>query len=251
MKHLLTLLRIPKPPALIALLALTMALAVACGGDDSDTATTPDAAEDSGQRSDAPAEDATVETQSVADLVLESHVDEGLTSGKRMGVESAPLVLEVFEDFLCSHCLDFTVNVEPMLIEEYVNEGKLAIEFRHFPVLGRGSVASAIAAECALEQEAFWPYHRQLFANQANGVAPSANGFIGLASNLELDLTAFEACLNESEPLAAVQDDFDLGQNIGFTGTPSFRLNGEPLPGQPPSLAAWRALLDEQLAEGE
>jgi protein-disulfide isomerase len=245
---------------LIAALSLALFL-FACGGDsstdndDSGGDTNGVTADEGGQRRDAPSEDATVdpseEPQSIAEFVLQSHVDEALTSGKRMGVESAPLVLEVFEDFLCSHCLNFTVNVEPMLIEEYVNEGKLAIEFRHFPVLGRGSVASAIAAECALEQEAFWPYHRQLFANQANGVAPSANGFIGLASNLELDLAAFEVCLNESGPLAAVQEDFDLGQNIGFTGTPSFRLNGEALPGQPASLDGWRALLDERLSAAE
>lgn len=234
--------------ALLAALGLAMFAFAACGGD-SDDAGNPagDAPRETGETPTAE----TSAPQSIAEIVLQPHVDEGLTSGRRMGVESAPLVLEVFEDFLCSHCLDYTVNVEPMLIEEYVNEGKLAIEFRHFPVLGRGSVASAIAAECALEQDAFWPYHRQLFANQANGVAPSPNGFIGLASNVDLDLASFEACLSEDAPLAAVQSDFDLGQNIGFLGTPSFRLNGEALPGQPRTLDGWRALLDEQLAQAE
>jgi protein-disulfide isomerase len=231
---------------LVGICIVALALFAACGGDDSDDTETADV---SGRQSDVRSELPTSEPQSVADIVLHSHVDEGLTSGRRMGVEAAPLVLEVFEDFLCSHCLAFTVNVEPTLIEEYVNEGKLAIEFRHFPVLGRGAVASAIAAECAVDQEAFWPYHRLLFANQANGIAPSPNGFIGLASSLELDLVEFEACLNDTATLATVQADFDLAQSIGFTGTPSFRLNGVALPGQPNSLDGWRALLDGELDE--
>lgn len=247
MNHLRTLSR-HRNFALLAALGLAMFTFAACGGDDDDDSNASGDAQR--EASETPTGEPTA-PQSVAEIVLEPHVDEALTSGRRMGVDAAPLVLEVFEDFLCSHCLDYTVNVEPMLIEEYVNEGKLAIEFRHFPVLGRGSVASAIAAECALEQDAFWPYHRQLFANQANGVAPSANGFIGLASNVELDLASFEACLSEDEPLAAVQSDFDLGKNIGFQGTPSFRLNGEALPGQPRTLDGWRALLDEQLAQSE
>ena len=228
---------------LMGLCILAMALFVACGGDSG----AEDGGDNSGRQRDAGSETPAAETQSVVELVLKSHVDEGLTSGRRMGVEAAPLVLEVFEDFLCSHCLDFTVNIEPTLVQEYVNSGKLAIEFRHFPVLGRGAAASAVAAECAVSQEAFWPYHRLLFANQANGIAPSPNEFIGLASSLELDLVAFEACLNDTASLAAVQADFDLAQSIGFTGTPSFRLNGVALPGQPGSLDGWRALLDGEL----
>ena len=51
-------------------------------------------------------------------------------------------------------------------MQRYVNDGRLRLEWRDFPYLGRESRRAAVAARAAQEQGRFWEYHDVLFENQ-------------------------------------------------------------------------------------
>ena len=186
--------------------------------------------------------------------INETVVPEASAQGNRLGPEGAKVVIEAYEDFGCPHCLDFTANIEPTILSEYVAAGKVAFIYRYFP-LRQLTAGAAIAAQCASEQEQFWPYHRALFIAQAEAnekVGPALTeafalaGLKALATDLGLDATAFEACLASDAALEAVQADLKRANDLALPGTPSFVINGKVAPA-PESVAGWRKLIDDLL----
>jgi protein-disulfide isomerase len=126
--------------------------------------------------------------------------------------------------------------VEPELVQRYVNDGTLRLEWRDFPYLGRESRRAAVAARAAQEQGRFWEYHDVLFENQKgeNNGAFSDENLVAFAEKAGLDVERFEATLESGEYEEVVDKDFREAQDAGIQGTPSFTINGQPLVGAQP-----------------
>ena len=175
--------------------------------------------------------------------------------GNVLGAADAPVTLVQYEDFQCPSCLRYTVDYEPFLIEEYVKPGLLRLELRHFPVVGTESTTAARGAVCAGAQDRFWEFANRLFAIQAgDGFRPDQGAFgepalTDLAGDLGLDEDAFAACLADPDTLSTVSRNDAAARAIGFRGTPSFTLNGNPLQSQPGTEDTWRTLIDTALAD--
>ena len=175
--------------------------------------------------------------------------------GNVLGAADAPVTLVQYEDFQCPSCLRYTVDYEPFLIEEYVKPGLLRIELRHFPVVGTESTTAARGAVCAGAQDRFWEFANRLFVIQAgDGFRPDQGAFgepalTDLAGDLGLDEDAFAACLADPDTLSTVSGNDAAARAIGFRGTPSFTLNGNPLQGAPGTEDTWRTLIDTALAD--
>jgi protein-disulfide isomerase len=227
--------------------ALTVA-AVACGGggDAASGAASPAA-----ERTPVPA-DPVVAGLRNAKLPL------ALAKGTRIGSPDAKVVLAEWEDFQCPFCLRYTATQETFLLSEYVATGKVAIEFHHFPILGPESLAAAVAAQCAAQQELFWPYHEKLFLVQAeagqhlkeqlNQGRFSIDNLKKYAADVKADQAKFDACLDAGATVAAVVEDTRAARSLGLAGTPGFTINGQPLgSGAPATNDAWRKVLDEAL----
>ena len=86
--------------------------------------------------------------------------------GKAWGTEGAPVLVQVFSDFQCPFCKRSLDEGERPLMEAYADTGLVRLEFHHYAFIGAESVRAAEAAECANEQDMFWPYHDILFLNQ-------------------------------------------------------------------------------------
>lgn len=234
----------------LAFIALAATFA-ACGGDDDDASA-------SGQT---PAAGASPTTAGVAGNsspqtdfgkhINEAKVPEELAAGQKIGKPDAKLVIEVYEDFGCPHCLEFTAVVEPVLMNEYVATGKAQLVYRYFPLRQLTAVA-AIGSYCAGEQGKFWPFHRLLFiaqaeANEKKGPALTeafaVDGLTKMAADLQLDSAKFSTCLTSDAAIAAVQADLKSANDLGLPGTPSFVINGK-VTNAPASLTEWRKLLD-------
>lgn len=76
-----------------------------------------------------------------------------------MGRADAPIVMVKHEDYRCPSCSKFTADVEPQLIERYVEDGTLRIERRDFPVFGEEPLEMAKAGRAAARQGKFWEFH--------------------------------------------------------------------------------------------
>jgi protein-disulfide isomerase len=243
----------------IAACAGAMVLAGACGGDD-DSSPTPrptSAAATTGTTR------ASVTTATAPDVSAQVaafrafEVPPELTSGPTAGKPEAKVTLEMYEDFQCPHCLNFTLNFEQLIFQEYVIPGKIKVTFRQFPILGAESGNAALGAACAAAENKFWPYQKALFLVQADAGQLtkeqvdvgrfSEQSLTDLATKLGMDGQAFDACLNAPATSDAVTADVRRGQTAGVPGTPGFVLNGK-LVATPPDAAGWRKLLDGAVA---
>lgn len=148
--------------------------------------------------------------------------------GMTLGQADAPVALLEWGDYQCPGCGIFAREVEPRLIEEYVEPGLATFEFRNFSFLGEESFRAAEAAYCAADQGAFWHYHDTLFLNQRgeNQNAYSDVRLKEIARVLDLDTTAFNECLDSGEKRAAVEQSSADARAAGVNSTPSLFVNG-------------------------
>jgi len=148
--------------------------------------------------------------------------------GLTIGDPEAPVLVEVFEDFQCPSCKQFSDAIKPQVLQSFVYTGVARFQFRQYPFLGGDSFRAANAAMCADEQGRFWDFHDILFANQLaeNVGAFSDRRMEAMADLLGLDIETWSACVNANEFEAAVQADLAEGRDRGVTGTPTIFVNG-------------------------
>ena len=138
--------------------------------------------------------------------------------------------------------------MEPKLYKDYVEDGTLRIEWRDFPYRGQASVNAAVAARAAQAQGKFWEYHDLLYDNQASGY--SDENLMALAREAGLDTHRFERDYNSGRHAGAVMADFQEGQNLGISGTPTFLINDKVLVGLQPLGVFEKAIEDARREAG-
>jgi protein-disulfide isomerase len=108
-------------------------------------------------------------------------------------------------------------------------EGKLKLVFRDFPLRNIHPQAqkAAEAAQCAADQQKFWPYHDRLFAVTNLQI----DDLKKYAQELELNMEQFTSCLDSNKYANEVAEDLQAGQKAGVSATPTFFVNGFPLSG--------------------
>lgn len=166
-----------------------------------------------------------------------------------MGDPDAPVVVETWEDFLCPACRQWADEVKPRVINDYVKDGLVRLEFRHFPLASHapGSTMSAMASECAADQGAFWVFHDRLFQVQAAGQsAYQMERLVDYAEDLGLDATEFTRCMTSQTYTAQVSDSYNQAVSRGLNSTPSVVVNGQVME-NPFDYRALRAEIDSLL----
>ena len=135
-----------------------------------------------------------------------------------------------------------------MLIEQYVNTGKITFEFRDFAFLGPESTKAAEAGMCAEDQDRFWDFHDTVFANQGseNKGYFSDGRLKDIAKQLDLDVDAFNKCFDDRVHEEDVVNSYDEGSALGVNRTPTLVINGELV--QYSGGADLQAKIDEALA---
>lgn len=155
------------------------------------------------------------------------------------GADGAPVTIVEYSDFQCPYCSRWVQQTYPALIDEYIDTGKVQLQFRDFPLsqIHPNAQIAAVASRCAAEQDAFWPMHDKLFGsqNEWSGLADPKETFGSYASALGMDQAAFATCLASGKFDAEIQADLQAGQSAGVTGTPSFLINGELIVGAQPT----------------
>ena len=167
------------------------------------------------------------------------------------GPEDAPVTIVEFSDFLCSFCgRHFDETLTPLL-DNY--DGLIRYVYRDFPgVGGQNAVESALAAECAADQDMFWEYHDRLFSEQdllfTNDLNVLRDVLINHATTLELNVETFTECLDNDQHMADILRDRAEGSQNGMSGTPGFFINGIFLSGAQP-YEMFAAIIDAELEE--
>ncbi|HEV3467755.1 MAG TPA: thioredoxin domain-containing protein [Pyrinomonadaceae bacterium] len=173
----------------------------------------------------------------------------GAQPAHSVGPENAPVVLEEFGDFQCPPC----GRMHPVVQQIERDYGdRLRFVFRHYPLqqIHKNAFSAARAAEAAGMQGKFWEMHDIIFDNQ-NAWKDSAEPrtiFADYARGLGLNVEKFQADMARQEVADRVMADFQRGNSLGVSGTPTFFVNGRELPGtQALDPAYLRAQIDQAL----
>ncbi|MES2416406.1 MAG: thioredoxin domain-containing protein [Patescibacteria group bacterium] len=144
------------------------------------------------------------------------------SNDKILGNGNAEITVIEYADFQCPFCGRFHKDAEATILNNYVKNGSVSFVYRDFAFLGDESVKSAEAARCADEQGKFWEYHDYLFTHQKgeNQGHFSNTNLKSFASELGLNSTAFNKCLDSDKYQQIVIDETNAGSQAGVEGTP-------------------------------
>jgi protein-disulfide isomerase len=155
--------------------------------------------------------------------------------GHEKGKSNAPIVLIEFADFGCSACAKFARETWPQIERDWIATGRARIRMIPFDLLRTGATA-ARAAECAAQQNAFWPMHDLLYARQKEWLARRGQEatFAKWAAELGLNAARFRACAAHPRTAEQLERNTQLARTHGVPGTPAFVVNGRPVVGALP-----------------
>lgn len=134
-------------------------------------------------------------------------------------------VIEIFSDSQCSHCKSLNIEIQKIKTEF----PKVEVKEYMFPFLGAESYNSAIAVECVKVQN---EKTADTFLNQIFALPAQTNeSRKTLASNLSLDMTAYEKCVSDKATKDTVAATISEGKKRGVKGTPAIFIKGQEYKG--------------------
>ena len=157
------------------------------------------------------------------------------------GSEHARVTIVEFSDFECSFCFVAKETIKQVL-DEYGDD--VRVVYKHFPLpTNKNAKKAAEASQCANDQGKFWEMHDAMFEDQSKLSIPDLKQ---TAKNIGLDANDFNDCLDSGKYDQKVQDDIDLGYELGISGTPAFFIESEFLSGAQP-IEEFEKIIDKKL----
>lgn len=179
-----------------------------------------------------------------------------LLDGHALGKSTAPVTLDVYEDFQCPYCAQYALSVEPIIVSDYVASGQARIVHHDFVFLDRvasdyESKLTAIGAYCADQQGKYWIYAHWVYANQSG---ENAGGFrrerlTAIATAAGLDATAFSTCLDSQDASTFVAATTTKASSLPVVQTPTIYVNGTEWKGASLVASSIEALIKSELAK--
>jgi protein-disulfide isomerase len=173
---------------------------------------------------------------------------------KIIGSPTAPVMVEVYSSFACSHCKDFHERILPSIMKDYVAPGKVAIIPREcFPPSLPMALEAANEATAAARIGKYQEVAEALFRQQELWMATSSP-WTAVASALTPEQQKrVQALSKDVGVMAEVQHDLKLANDAHVERTPTLILiRGSqriPIPGGVPDYTLFKSLVDSLLAK--
>ncbi len=155
-------------------------------------------------------------------------------NGMALGQPRAKVTLIEFGDLQCPVCKGFSEEIIPDVIDSKVRSGEAKIEFRNFTIISQESIPAGAAAIAAGKQGRGWSFVELFYRNQG----AEASGYVTNAFMTEIargagvtDVAKWNRDRRNPRVLAEVKDTTAEAQRLGFTGTPSFAVEGPGVEG--------------------
>lgn len=141
------------------------------------------------------------------------------------GASDLKVVLLEFSDFQCPYCAQAHKTIQQFMSK---HADEVTLVYKHFPLtpIHPEAMPAAKAAWAAFQQGKFWEYEDALFSQQ-DKLGNSL--YVATAKSLNLDLEKFEQ--DRANADRAIEEDIQLAQTLGLSGTPFFVINGEAFSG--------------------
>jgi protein-disulfide isomerase len=174
--------------------------------------------------------------------------------GRVLGSPKAPVTLVEYADPQCPGCRAYTETIFPVVVNQYVRTGKVRIEFRGYPFLGKDSVKGYRFLLAAARQNKLWNLQEAMYRHQGaeNSGWVTDDLIRRLAAHIHgLDVARLFTDAERSDIRAAAEGAADAASEAGIPGTPSFLIQ----PGDAPpylirvgSTQEMQAALDDALS---
>ena len=176
--------------------------------------------------------------------------------GPALGPKDAIVTVDIWSDFQCPACDAFAKSTLIDVTKKYVPTGQVRFVDHALWFIGQTSgneesLNAGAAAECAGQQNQYWPYHDYLFANQGteNGGWVTRSLLDGIATKIGLDSTKFAPCYDGGTQQTVIKDNTALSEKVPVKGTPTIVINGVAIDSQyVPTVTQLSAAIDKALA---
>lgn len=150
-------------------------------------------------------------------------------NGMVLGDPRAKVRLIEFGDLKCPVCKGFSEEIVPAVIDSKVRSGKAKIEFKNFTIIDEESTPAGAAAIAAGEQGRAWSFIELFYRNQ--GLETSSyvtDEFLTeIARGADVpDIGKWNEARKSRLVLGLVRRTTEEAEKLGFTGTPSFAVEG-------------------------
>jgi len=145
-----------------------------------------------------------------------------------LGDKNAPITMIEFSDYECPFCKRYFDQTFPQFKTKYIDTGKVKLVFRDLPLSFHDPMATkeAVAANCARKQgddATYFKYHDEIFKRTtSNGNGLDDEKIKTIASDIGLNLSQFDTCLQDKAMADEVKKDLADAGEAGASGTPTF-----------------------------
>jgi thiol-disulfide isomerase/thioredoxin len=142
-----------------------------------------------------------------------------------LGNPEGDVTLVEFFDYNCGYCRAALPDMAALLAED----PNLRIVLKEFPILSNESIDAARIGVLVGQSDAdYWDFHQALFTSRGKvdkSVALAAAQDLGL-SPVELELQ-----MGSDDVAQTIQSSYEIAQALGITGTPTYIIGNEIIPG--------------------
>jgi protein-disulfide isomerase len=142
-----------------------------------------------------------------------------------LGNNNAPLMMEIYSDFQCPHCKHFHDEIQPQVVQNYVNKGKLYLIHHDFPLpsfkYSREAALYAIAAarfkkyevvaDTLFSRQDYWGQNGKVEEVVATALTPD-------------EMKKARMLIRDPEVVQHLDHEIELGKVAKVTSTPTIYL---------------------------
>ena len=168
-----------------------------------------------------------------ANLVEKDHVEKLLSgipqNATVLGDPKAPVKLYEYGDLQCPVCKEYSEKILPKIIENQVKKGEVSITYRDFIIIGPQSVPAGEAAAAAGAQGKGWSFIETWYRNQGEENSGYATDEFIESMAKYVGVPNFAKWKEEWQSKKYknhIEATTEQAEKIGFSGTPSFSIEG-------------------------
>ncbi len=154
--------------------------------------------------------------------------------GMVLGEPAAKATLLEFGDLQCPFCKAFAEEILPAVIENQIASGKGKLSFNNYTIIGPQSVPAGAAALAAGKQGRGWNYVELFYRNQGeeNSGYVTDEFLTAVARGAGVsDIAKWNKDRKAKSTIEEVEATTAKAQDLGFSGTPSFAVEGPGVKG--------------------
>ena len=170
-------------------------------------------------------------SRKILSSLLDTLLQPIVQNASALGTSKANVTLIEFGDYQCQYCARFHKETKDLIVNNFVNTGKINFMFKDFVINDRPSdklsTLAAIGSYCAAEQGKYWPYYDEVYRNSkgenTNWVSKNSLTQFAVYAGIS-NVKKFSACLDSKKYENLVLTNDNLARSIGLTSTPTFIL---------------------------